>query len=300
MTFHTFKKAYYILLFMLCVTVLLLGFIIPHGGITVIEPEDPIFSNNDPLMYPDVLTGSFLDATEMDQHIGDHVIIKLYHLRMFESDIYVADVVVRDPRLIMSGLAKNLFGGQNQVETVSKMAEDRNAVFAINADYASHYDYGIVIKNGDILRRTISYRYATALYLDGTVESFKETSTSAQRLLFDGAWQVFSFGPVLVKDGITVSSVNDGYQRNAVDNPRSAFGWIEDMRYIFVTINGRSSESKGVDIEELAIIMQSLGAQEAYNFDGGGSATMYFKGNVINRPSQGSERGVGDCVYIRG
>jgi exopolysaccharide biosynthesis protein len=138
------------------------------------------------------------------------------------------------------------------------------------------------------------------LYLDGTVDSFKETSTSAQRLLFDGAWQVFSFGPVLVEDGITVSSVNDGYQRNAVDNPRSAFGWIEDMRYIFVTIDGRSSTSIGVDIEELAIIMQSLGAKEAYNFDGGGSATMYFKGRVINRPSQGEERGVGDCVYIRG
>lgn len=300
MTFHTIKKAYYMLLLILFVLVLLLGFIIPHGGVEVNEPEDPIFTTNEPLIYPDVLTGSFLDATEIDEHTGEHVIIKLYHLRMFESDIYVADVVVRDPRLIMSGLAKNLFGGQNQVETVSKMAEDRDAVFAINADYASHYDYGIVIKNGEILRRTISYRYATALYLDGTVDSFKETSTSAQRLLFDGAWQVFSFGPVLVEDGITVSSVNDGYQRNAVDNPRSAFGWIEDMRYIFVTIDGRSSTSIGVDIEELAIIMQSLGAKEAYNFDGGGSATMYFKGRVINRPSQGEERGVGDCVYIRG
>ncbi|PKK94306.1 MAG: exopolysaccharide biosynthesis protein [Tenericutes bacterium HGW-Tenericutes-6] len=300
MTFHVFKKVYYIFFFILCVTVLLLGFVIPHGGIYVVEPSDPELPSNEPLFYPETLSGAFLNATLIDEHMSDHVIIKLYQLRMFESDIYVADIVVRDPRFIMSGLAKNLFGGQNQVETVSKMAMDRNAVFAINADYASHYNTGIVIKNGEILRRTISYRYATALFLDGRVESFKETQTNAQRLLFDGAWQVFSFGPVLVKNGETVSSVDDGYQRNRVDNPRSAFGWIEDMRYVFVTVDGRSSISIGVDIEELAIIMQSLGAKEAYNFDGGGSATMYFNGRVVNKPSQGYERGVGDMVYIRG
>jgi exopolysaccharide biosynthesis protein len=219
---------------------------------------------------------------------------------MFDSDVFVADVVLRDPRLIMSGLAKNLFGGQNQVELVSEMAKQRDAVFAINSDYASHYDTGIVIRNGEILRRTISSRYATALYLDGRLESFKESRTSANRLLFDGAWQVYSFGPVLVKNGEMVASVNDGYQRNAVDNPRSAFGWIEDFRYVFVTVDGRTKISKGVDIEELATIMKSLGTKEAYNFDGGGSATMYFKGSVVNNANRGNERGVGDCVYIRG
>ena len=31
--------------------------------------------------------------------------------------------------------------------------------------------------------------------------------------------------------------------------------------------------------------MQSLGVQTAYNLDGGGSSTMYFNGEVINKPT---------------
>ena len=45
--------------------------------------------------------------------------------------------------------------------------------------------------------------------------------------------------------------------------------------------------------------MVDLGCQVAYNLDGGGSSTMYFDGDVINRP-QGTdnERGTSDILYI--
>lgn len=40
----------------------------------------------------------------------------------------------------------------------------------------------------------------------------------------------------------------------------------------------------------------------AYNLDGGGSATMYFNGRVVNTPTSngdpGDEREVSDIVYI--
>lgn len=217
---------------------------------------------------------------------------------MYGSDVYVADVYTTDATNIMSGLAYDTFGGKNVTETVSEMAEDNNAIFAINADYASHYDEGIVIKNGQILRSSISDREAVALYYDGTVDTFSESNTSASELLNAGAWQVWSFGPILLEDSIIVSSTNDGVSRNEVDNPRSAFGIVSENHYMFVTIDGRSNDSDGVDIEELADIMLEIGCTEAYNFDGGGSATMWFDGEVINNPSSGDEREVGDCVYI--
>lgn len=48
--------------------------------------------------------------------------------------------------------------------------------------------------------------------------------------------------------------------------------------------------------------MESLGVQTAYNLDGGGSSTMYFNGQIINKPTtNGSsikERSVSDIVYI--
>jgi exopolysaccharide biosynthesis protein len=69
-----------------------------------------------------------------------------------------------------------------------------------------------------------------------------------------------------------------------------------------VVADGRTSESAGLSLYQLAQYMQSLGVQTAYNLDGGGSSTMYFNGQVINNPTtNGStikERKVSDIVYI--
>ena len=48
--------------------------------------------------------------------------------------------------------------------------------------------------------------------------------------------------------------------------------------------------------------MKSYGVKTAYNLDGGGSSTLYFTGQVINKPTTNgntiSERSVSDIVYI--
>ncbi|MNP63462.1 hypothetical protein D3C76_1588620 [compost metagenome] len=52
-------------------------------------------------------------------------------------------------------------------------------------------------------------------------------------------------------------------------------------------------------LTEFAQVFQDLGCTEAYNLDGGGSSTMYFRGRVVNNP-QGKERerGVSDILYV--
>ena len=71
---------------------------------------------------------------------------------------------------------------------------------------------------------------------------------------------------------------------------------------MFVVSDGRTSESEGLSLYELATFMQSLGVTTAYNLDGGGSSTIYFNGQVINNPTTNgnsiSERKVSDIVYI--
>jgi exopolysaccharide biosynthesis protein len=76
---------------------------------------------------------------------------------------------------------------------------------------------------------------------------------------------------------------------------------IDTNHLAFVVVDGRDTGySRGVTLPELADIMQALGAQTAYNLDGGGSSTMYFQGEVVNRPSNGGERGVSDILFIGG
>ena len=85
-------------------------------------------------------------------------------------------------------------------------------------------------------------------------------------------------------------------------NPRTAIGIIDANHYVMVVSDGRSDESEGLSLYQLAQVMQDLGVQTAYNLDGGGSSTMVFNGTVINKPTTNgdkvSERSVSDIVYI--
>ena len=305
---------FYVVLFLSSTFLLLFEFVIPHGGIKVYEPivvpiiiddrdfdeiddTDPL--NQGELVYPDDVPNILLNGEIIGTYYTDDVLLTLYHLRAFNSDVYVADVVVRDATTILAAFAFDIFGGKNYVQPVSAMAENNDAIFAINSDYASHYNSGYVIRNGVAYRTSASYRDAIILNYDGSVFTHAEEEISIDTIIDGGAWQLWSFGPVLIENGISVASVDDGLGRSAANNPRSAFGAVGMNHYMFVTVDGRSDISEGVDIEELAAIMMDLNCIYAYNFDGGGSATMWFDGEIVNQPSDDTERSVGDCVFIK-
>lgn len=78
-------------------------------------------------------------------------------------------------------------------------------------------------------------------------------------------------------------------------------GVIDENHLVFVVVDGRDDGySRGVTMTELAKIMQGLGAETAYNLDGGGSSTMVFNDEVLNQPSNGGERGTSDILYVAG
>lgn len=220
---------------------------------------------------------------------------------------YVADVTLSDATVLRSAFAHNQFG-TNITETTSAIAEDNDAVFAINGDYYGFRDTGIVIRNG-VVYRDEGAREGLAFYTDGHVEVYDETATTADALVADGVWNTLSFGPALVEDGEVVDGIEDVEVDTNVGNhsiqgeqPRTAVGVVDDDHLVFVVVDGRSpGYSAGVDMTGLAEIMQSLGATTAYNIDGGGSSTMYFDGALVNDPlGTGTERGTSDILYIGG
>lgn len=85
-------------------------------------------------------------------------------------------------------------------------------------------------------------------------------------------------------------------------HPRTCIGITDDNHLIMVAVDGRSSVSQGVTYEQLAKIMLALGCDDAVGLDGGGSTTMWIKGEpgggVVNNPSDGSERSVGNALAI--
>ena len=139
------------------------------------------------------------------------------------------------------------------------------------------------------------------IYQDGSFEIINEPEITAQELLAKGAWNVLSFGPALLIDGDISVDENDEVGQAMASNPRTAIGIVETLHYLFVVSDGRTSDSEGLSLQELAQVLLDLGAKTAYNLDGGGSSTMVYQGGVVNNPTSGhsiDERAVTDILYI--
>lgn len=232
----------------------------------------------------------------------DNIKIALIDYRENDTDIHMADVKVSSSEYLKTAFAQSSYG-RNVTEKTSDIAESVNAILAINGDYYGAQESGYVIRNGVIYRETAkSGNEDLVIYGDGSFEIIDEDDITAEELLEKGAQNVLAFGPALVEDGSVSVTEDEEVGKAMASNPRTAIGIIDENHYVFVVADGRTSDNEGLSLYELAEFMESLGVQTAYNLDGGGSSTMYFNGQIINKPTtNGSsikERSVSDIVYI--
>lgn len=246
-------------------------------------------------------TSSTSSGTVIGTYSDSKSKITVTQYRAYDSNIYVADVEVTDGTSILSAFANNTYG-RNITDTTSDMAEENNAVLAINGDYYGARQSGYVIRNGVVYRNQGSNGEDMVISKDGTLSFISESDTTTDSLIQKQAWQVLSFGPVLVENGEVAVTENDEVGMAMASNPRTAIGTVAKNHYLFVVSDGRTSESAGLSLYELANFMKSLGATNVYNLDGGGSSTMVFQGEVVNNPTTNgnkiSERAVSDILYI--
>jgi len=95
-------------------------------------------------------------------------------------------------------------------------------------------------------------------------------------------------GPVLMHEGkIRVTSDEEVFFGSTIPNihPRTAAGYRNSGELVLLVVDGRQIDSRGVDLQELAILMRDLGCVEAINLDGGGSSAMVVDGKLLNRPA---------------
>ncbi|GIH96633.1 phosphodiester glycosidase family protein [Planobispora siamensis] len=114
---------------------------------------------------------------------------------------------------------------------------------------------------------------------------------------------VMGGGVGLVRNGrVRITAGADGHASVNMmlrRHPRTMVGVTKSGGLILVTVDGRNpGVSVGASMVEAAQVMRWLGAKQAINFDGGGSTAMVIRNKVINRPSDGRERTVGDGLFI--
>jgi len=255
---------------------------------------DPIEGNTTGSATGEVVVTS---STYKDNNIE----ISIEKVNENEVVYYVVDIQLSNATYLRTAFANNTFG-RNINQTTSTMAKNNEAILAINGDFYGFRDSGLILRNGVLYRDLArSSPDNQTLLIDefGNFTTMMEGTVSGKNLLAQGILQSFSFGPVLVKDGIIQSCTTNFVSSKA--NPRTAIGMIEPLHYLWVVVDGRTSQSSGMTLKQLAQVFVERGATIAYNLDGGGSSTLWFNGNVINNPvdgSTGGERKVSDIIYI--
>lgn len=297
---HLWSILYALVLTAFTVYLLMDTFVITRVYTTAPSPDtggasDTAESEADTPQYP---SGEQTENTYSDENIS----ITITEYRQNSTTIYVADILLTSADHLKTALADNAYG-KNVTEKTSRIAEQNNGILAINGDYYGARESGYVLRNGVLYRDTAKAgQEDLVIYRDGSFGIISEQAVSADALLAAGAQQILSFGPALVVEGQISVTEDEEVGKAKASNPRTAIGIIDDLHYVFVVSDGRTQQSEGLSLYELAEFMGSLGATVAYNLDGGGSSTMVFNGTVINNPTTNGkrikERSVSDIVYI--
>jgi hypothetical protein len=118
---------------------------------------------------------------------------------------------------------------------------------------------------------------------------------------WDGVEEAIGGGPLLVRGGVAVYRPGEEFFSSALLNqrhPRTAVGQTAGGRIILLVADGRWERSHGLTMNQLANAMVHYGAERAMALDGGGSSELAFNGRVLNRPSDGRERGLAESLQL--
>lgn len=215
----------------------------------------------------------------------------------------LAFVQVKSPSQLRTGIAGSSVSS-SRVALVSSMADKYNAVIAISGDYYANdpakttFEY----RMGNKIRSK-SNKKKDILIIDenGDFHLFVK-SDKARMDAFNASGHTivnaFTFGPALVSDGNPLT-MDTGYGYNPTGRePRMAIGQLDTLSYVLALAEGRTEDSKGVTHQELADYMYDLGCLQAFNLDGGNTATMVFNGNYYQQKTVNSERAQSDFIYF--
>ena len=238
----------------------------------------------------------FTETTYVDASIS---VIMEDH-RAYDADFHVARVKIAHPSQLRTALAGRPSAGRTAKPSL--MAENNNAVVAMNGDYYGNRKSGYIIRQGTVIRKNLPPNLHT-LFIDenGDFHIVKGGDQDSLAALLDTGLELvnaFSFGPALVIDG-ELMDMPDSYSFNIRgEEPRSAIGQIGPLEYLLVVVDGRRTNSDGVTVENLGQFMYDMGCLQAFNLDGGGTAVMLFNNGYFSNKTENGERSISDIIYF--
>jgi len=243
--------------------------------------------------FSDKFTSGAVEETDRSYRSAN-VSIEIRELEKYDTTCFVADIYIADLKYLKSAFAGDDPMVMGYREFTDVIAEQNGGILAITGDHCVD-NPGPVVRNGVLFTTTSSSADILVMHYDGSMEVFTPDEFDIDRITSQGAYQVWNFGPMLLDDGLPMTSFNSTVTGL---NPRVAIGYYEPGHYCFVVVGGRQETySEGLTMVQLSELMHELGCSVAYNLDGGQSAEMIFHGEMLNEQGAG-RRKTTDIIYI--
>lgn len=272
------------------------------GGDDTQSPTDtttsaPVITDPDKEVFRPY-TGTIPGEQVKQTYTSGQCTISVYHVVQGDISYYICDIKLNSASALHTAFVDGIITSRNYTSYTAKQSE---AVFAVNGDFCGYHNNGIIIRNGTLYRNKPCDWDLCYVNKYGDLKVGLNNDYDGKALVADGALQSWCFGPTLVKDYKAVTDFNTPGLSRTHNEPRTAIGQVDTLHYIILVVDAvrTTVTTGGMSFAQLAETFVSLGCKTAYNFDGGGSTTLYFLGEVVNTPCNNGERMVNDIVYFK-
>lgn len=211
----------------------------------------------------------------------------------------LADIYVGDITCLQTAFAQDTYGVGYE-EKLTDMSDHMKSVLATNGDSYSnsrHVDNGTIIRNGIVYRSNSTDMETCVLNWDGTMKIYSPGELDVQKLIDDGAYQSWIFGPSLLDGNGKAKKSFRTWDYIRKSHPRTAIGYYEPGHYCLLVVDGRQDSTRGMFLEEMSGLFEQLGCKAAYNLDGGHCSFMTKGTQIVNHPYK-PEHKIQDGIFL--
>lgn len=237
------------------------------------------------------------------QYYQDETILAITWKQALDGGVYTfSEVKIAHPSQFRRFLAGGEFGSDKLFVT-TEMARSVNAVVASSGDFYNYRQAGTLVYDGQV--RRIDDGLVDTCYVDKNgdllfTDRRKEWSReeASQFVEENGIQFSIAFGPVLIRDGETVTP--DSYAVGEINDhyPRSALCQLGKLHYLLAVVNHEGEHQTMPTIHRFAENLKNMGIRTAYALDGGQTAVISMNGELTNSVLFGYQRRISDIVYF--
>ena len=292
---------------------------IPESDLVAPEPDPAKFGvTDDPMVVQavvdsaaDLLDGQTLiwnpdivrmEGSQIQYYCDDTILVIAWKEAINHSACTFAEVKVAHGSQLRRALSDNTYGSSVYMYP-TQMADNANAVIAINGDFYSYRSLGITVYQRQLYR--CKPKSVETCFFNGSGDMIFShmgelmTEEEATQFIADNDI-IFSvaFGPILVENGELKTTY--GYPVGEIEKQysRAAIGQMGELHYLLMSINEEGAYKRRVTVNEAAEYIYAKGVLNAYALDGGQTATIVMQGETVNRVDWDSERTMSDIIYF--